>query len=657
MSGEREAALAAALSHLESGRPAEAERLCRAIVVGAGAAKDTLHARALAGLGAALLALGRLDEAIVACETAVAIAPRLAEANFNLGGVYVAANRPADALQRYEQAIAANPDLIEAHFGMGATLGLMRRPREAAEAYEKALAIDADFAEAACELGKTLQALGRLEEAARRFEQALDVDPDYAEARFGQATAYLALERPADSIASCDRVLASDPNHGAAHRARGRALVALQRHVEALENFRRAAQLLPDDARIAHELAGALDATDRHDEAISACERAVALDPNLAAAHGDLGALLVMSGRFTEAEAAYIKAVALEPTRVVHYAALAGLRKMRSDDPILLEMEKLARDVASLSQPDQLSLHFALGKAYAACGEHERSFEHYLKGNALKRESLTYDERQMFGRLERIRYFFTPALMASRTGSGDPARVPVFIVGMPRSGTTLAEQILASHPDAFGAGERIDLQKAAGPTYPECVLAMTHGALTNLGSNYVAGLAPLAPEAARIIDKMPNNFHYLGLIRLALPNARIIHMRRDPVDTCLSCFTTRFKGDNLPFSYDLAELGRYYRAYVKLMAHWRKLLGSDGFLEVDYEALVDDVEGQARRILGHCGLPWNDACLAFYETKREVRTASAIQVRQPIYRSSVGRWRPSASVLKPLLDALAVENG
>jgi tetratricopeptide (TPR) repeat protein len=653
MTAEREAALATALSYLESGRPADAERIYRALVEGA--AKDTPHARALAGLGAALLTQGRLDDAIAACEAAIAIDADLAEANFNLAGAYVAANRLADALACYAKGVAAKPDLVEAYYGMGVVLGLLHRPQEAAAAYENALAIDADFAEAACELGKTLQALGRHEESAQRFKQALDVDPDYAEARFGQAMAYLVLERHADAVTAFDRVLASEPNRVAAHRGRAGALVALQRHVEALENFRRAAQLLPDDARIAHELAGALDAANHHDEAIAACERAVALDPNLAAAHGDLGALLVMSGRFTEAEASYIKAVALEPRRVIHYAALAGLRKMRSDDPILLEMEKLARDVASLSQPDQLSLHFALGKAYAACGEHERSFEHYLKGNALKRESLTYDERQMLGRIERIRYFFTPALMASRMGSGDPSPVPVFIVGMPRSGTTLAEQILASHPQLFGAGERIDLQKAAGQTYPECVLAMTHGALTSFGSNYVAGLAPLAPGAARIIDKMPNNFHYLGLIRLALPNARIIHMRRDPVDTCLSCFTTRFKGDNLPFSYDLAELGRYYRAYEKLMEHWRKLLGSDGFLEVDYEALVDDVEGQARRMVSYCGLTWNDACLTFYKTKREVRTASAVQVRQPIYRTSVGRARPSDAVLKPLLDALTAE--
>ena len=653
MADEREAVLAAALSHQEGGRAAEAERLYRAIV--AGAAKDGLHARALSGLGVALLAQGRLDDAIAACEAAVAVAPDLAAANFNLAGAYVAANRLTDALRHYEQAVAAEPDLVEALYGMGVALGLLRRPQEAVAAYEKALAIDADFAEAACALGTTLQALGRHEESVQRLEQALDVDPDYAEARFGLATACLALGRHADALAAYNTVLALEPSHAAAHRGRAGALIALQRHDEAIESLKRAAQLRPDDARISHELASALDAVARHDEAIAACEQAVALDPNLAAAHADLGALLVVSGRISEAEAAYARAIALEPRKAVYYAAAVGLRKVRRDDPLVLGMEKLARDIAPLSEPDQAVLHLTLGKAYAACGEHELSFGHYLKGGALKRRNLTYNERQTLGLMERIRRVFTPALMASRVGSGDPSPVPVFIVGMPRSGTTLAEQILASHPQLFGAGERKDLQNAVGPAFPGRVPAMTDNALSSLGANYVAGLAALAPGAARITDKMPTNFIFLGLIRLILPNARIIHMRRDPIDTCLSCFTTTFKADNVPYSYDLAELGRFYRAYAALIAHWRNVLGPDGFLEVDYEELVADVEGQARRIIDYCGLAWNDACCAFYETKREVRTASAVQVRQPIYRSSVGRWRPSESALKPLLDALATE--
>ncbi|HUK57672.1 MAG TPA: sulfotransferase [Stellaceae bacterium] len=653
MTAEREAALATAFSYRERGHPAEAERLYRALVAAAGAPKDRLYARALAGLGAAIVAQGGLEEAIAACEAAVGIAPDLAEANFNLAGAYVAANRTEDAVARYQEALAADPALIEAHYGLGVALALLKRPQEAVAAYEKALAIDADFAEAACALGTVLHALGRHEDSLRRFEQALDVDPDYADARLGQAASLRALKRDAEAVTAYDRLLALEPNNAAAHHGRALALFSLQRHDEAVESFTRAAQLRPDNAQIAHELAGALEAATRHDEAIVACERAIAIDPTFAAAHGDLGALLVMSGRIDEAKAAYTKAVTLEPRNAVYHSALAGLGKISRDDPLLLQMETLARDIASLSDLDQVSLHFALGKAYAGCGEHDRSFEHYLKGGALKRQSLAYDERQVLGLMERITQVFSPALIAARSGKGDPSPVPVFIIGMPRSGTTLAEQILASHPQLFGAGERNIMKEAAGSRYPESVPWMTDREFKAVGESYVAKLAALAPGVTRVSDKLPNNFHYVGLIRLALPNARIIHMRRDPIDTCLSCFMTRFKGDNIPYSYDLAELGRFYRAYAALMAHWRAVLGPDGFLDVDYEELVDDVEGQARRIVSYCGLPWNDACLAFYETKREVRTASAVQVRQPIYRTSVGRWRPPDSVLMPLLDKLA----
>jgi hypothetical protein len=236
----------------------------------------------------------------------------------------------------------------------------------------------------------------------------------------------------------------------------------------------------------------------------------------------------------------------------------------------------------------------------------------------------------------------------------------VLIVGMPRSGTTLIEQILASHPQVFAAGELNDLREviaahcdlAAVPApYPECVRELSAEVLRRIGTAYTDRLHRRAPEAARVTDKMPGNFFHLGLVHLAVPNARIILAGRDPVDTCLSCFARTF-GDEQQFSYDLAELGRYYGAYESLMAHWRAVLPPGAMLEVQYEEVVEDLEGQARRIVAHCGLEWDDACLRFHETERPVRTASASQVRQPIYRSAVGRWRPYRQWLRPLLDEL-----
>ena len=260
--------------------------------------------------------------------------------------------------------------------------------------------------------------------------------------------------------------------------------------------------------------------------------------------------------------------------------------------------------------------------------------------------------------LSRICEIFTPELMKEKSGLGDPSSVPVFIIGMPRSGTTLLEQILASHPEVFGAGELVNMAKTvanladvSSSAFPQFMSSIGGEQLHRVGENYVAAVRALAPNAVRITDKMPQNFYFAGLIHLALPNARIIHAQRDPVDTCLSCFSKLFSREHA-YAYDLAELGRYYRAYESLMAHWRELLPEDVMLEVRYEEVTADFENQARRIITHCGLEWDEACLAFHNTQRPIRTASVVQVRQPIYHSSVGRWRTYEHLLEPLISAL-----
>jgi hypothetical protein len=274
---------------------------------------------------------------------------------------------------------------------------------------------------------------------------------------------------------------------------------------------------------------------------------------------------------------------------------------------------------------------------------------------------LVYDEAATIGELQRIAHVFDARRVRRGRRLGNPSYLPVFIVGMPRSGTSLIEQILASHPKLFGAGELADFQNAVAGLrnaeggslpFPELMLDLPRCRLRELGERYLAAVRPLAPGAARITDKMPGNFRFAGLIHLALPNARIIHALRDPIDTCLSCFSIQFTGGGSEYSYDLGELGRCYRAYEELMAHWRNVLPSDVMIDVKYEDLVDDPQREARRMVAHCGLEWDERCLAFVDTARPVRTASYAQVRRPIYRSSVRRWRPEPALLKPLLDGL-----
>ncbi len=323
-------------------------------------------------------------------------------------------------------------------------------------------------------------------------------------------------------------------------------------------------------------------------------------------------------------------------------------------------MQDLLRDIDTLETRQQIELHFALGKACEDLGRHAEAFAHWRDGNAIKRRVLDYSESGMLAWLARIRDVFTPELMRAKAELGDPSELPVFIVGMPRSGTTLLEQILSGHPDFFGAGELHNFGRAVtglapgALAFPEAVWSWDADALMRLGARYDAELRALAPRARRASDKLPANFQFCGLIHLALPHARIIHVRRDPVDTCLSCFSKLFTGDNLPYAYDLeAELGRYYRAYAEPHGATGVRCSPAGvMLEVAYEDMVGDLEGQARKAVAHCGLDWDPRCLAFHDLDRPVRTASAAQVRQPLYGGSVARGRNYDGMLQPLLEAL-----
>lgn len=316
-------------------------------------------------------------------------------------------------------------------------------------------------------------------------------------------------------------------------------------------------------------------------------------------------------------------------------------------------MEALGRTAAHLSVEDRIELHFALAKAYEDLGKLESSLGQLLDGNAL------YDKSETLGLLNQALSVFTSEFIRSRSNAGNPSPLPVFIIGMPRSGSTLVERILASHPEVFGAGElryfrsAVDIQlDLKGLALYSPMLSMTDEDFSQLGTRYLAEIKRLAPTAARATDKMTANFILAAFIHLALPNATIIHTIRDPIDTCISCFSKLFSEGELSYTYDLTELGRYYRHYKALMAHWHCVLPPGRILDVCYEDVLVDLEGQARRIIAHCGLNWDPTCLAFHRTERPVRTISATQVRQPIYHSSVGRWRNYEQYLAPLLNEL-----
>lgn len=613
-------------------------------------------------LGNVLQDLGRLAEAAAQYERALALRPDYAQAHNNLGLALQRQGMFADAVAHYQRALALDPDYPQVHANLGTTLLAQGKLHEAIVHYERALVLGPNYAEAHNNLGLALHRQGKFADAVAQYRRALALNPDYAAVHSNLGNALLAENKPQEAIAHYERAIALEPDYAEAHNNLGLVLEQQGKLDAAIAHYERALGRNPDYPQAHNNLGNALQAQGRFSEAVAHYERALVLKPDYAQAYNNLGIVLQNLGNLAHAQRAYEKAIDLAPETVRYYRPLLDVRRVAADDRYLAAMEKLAQDMASFSSHDQQELHFALGKAYADLEQHERSFRHLLAGNALKRRDIAYDEQAILGFFDRVRAVFTQAQMQSLQGQGDPSAVPVFIVGMPRSGTTLVEQILASHPAVFGAGELQDFMHVvdslnapndASLCFPEVVSSLSGDTLRQLGARYLAGITPQAPDAARITDKMPGNFAYVGLLHLTLPNARIIHMRRDPIDTCLSCFSVLFAAGQ-PQCYDLAELGRYYRAYATLMDHWRHVLPTRAMLDVQYEDLVADMEQQARRIIAFCGLEWDDACMAFHATQRAVRTSSAAQVRQPIYRTSVGRWRPYGDLLLPLIEALGL---
>jgi tetratricopeptide (TPR) repeat protein len=509
------------------------------------------------------------------------------------------------------------------------------------------------------DLGNVFKALGRIDDAVAQYRRALDLEPDYVEAHNNLGIILNEQGRIHDAVVHYERALVLKPDCVEAHNNLGVALVAQGRIVDAQAHYEYALVLKPDYADAHNNLGIILNEQGRIDDAAAHYERALFLKPDNAYAHNNLGNIFKARGEFEDATAHYGRAIAIRPDYAEAHFNRAGIKSFHRDDADLDALEALAnRD--DLSANNQLYIHFALAKALEDRGDYVRAFEHLRKGNTLKRQQINYDEMavlKMFGRISTV---FDSRIFDHFQGEGDPSSTPVFVLGMPRSGSTLIEQILGSHPQIHGAGELTALDTAASSAfnacdhplrYPECVPALDSVSLRQLGQAYLARLPALADGKVRIIDKMPGNFLSIGLIRLILPNARIIHTTRHPIDTCVSCYSQLFTS-GLHFSYDLVELARYYRRYSELMTHWRCVLSPGTILDVSYEEVVDDLEGQARRLIDYCGLPWDDRCISFHRTRRTVKTASAVQVRKPLFRSSLQRWRRYEAGLAPLLHEL-----
>jgi tetratricopeptide (TPR) repeat protein len=637
------------------GDTTEAERLMRAALRGS-PNEPAFHNN----LGNLLRGKGTLAEAETCYRAAIALKADYPEAHYNLGIVLKDQGRAEDALAAFRRAVAVRPAYAEALTQCGAVLKNLGRAEDALAVLTDAVAANPQAMEARYYLGGVLAAVGRIEEAIPHLIEAAALRPDSALALAALTDALKKSERFGDAIGVCGMwiTLAADDAKPLAVMAdlllqSGDAAAALGFMQRAMEKEANDPGFLLHQARILTELS-------RVDEAVAVLRRTADLAPGDARVKTHLSDALKIQGRIEEAADQLRAALACDPTNPEAYLALSDTKRFTAGDPLIAQMEAVLAQPCAAGGTPRPELNFALGKAYDDIGASALAFAQWTEGNALRRQASRYDEAANLAHFERVIEAFTPERMAALRGSGCAAELPIFIIGMPRSGSTLCEQILASHSQVSGGGElphlarSIDLHAGERPQlgpFPLRFHAWTGGDLAAVAERYLARLVPYAQGRPHVTDKMLTNFLLLGFIHLALPRAKVIHVRRDPADNCLSCFSKDF-GSRMPQSNALGSIGRYYRAYHALMAHWRLVLPEGAFLDVDYEELVADTEGQTRRMLDYCGLGFEPECLAFHRTQRPVRTASVSQVRQPIYARAVQRWRAYEAHLGPLFEAL-----
>lgn len=673
------------------GQFAQAERVCRQIIAARPANGDAHNI-----LGVSLAALGQTEEAIAVLRRAIKINPRAASYHANLGEILRLADQLdeaasaideairldpdnaqalnnrgiiqyerkqfAEAVQSYQRALILQPSMAEAHNNLGNALRLLGDVDGALQAYQEALTQREIYPEAYNNLGTLLQLDGKLEEAEHALRKAIQQNPRYVEAHNNLAEFLSAQQQDVEALRVLGETLKFAPTNIQTLLITAR--IQLRRNnLEAAEQaVRLALQQEEENADALTILGQVLHETDRYDEAIAVLDRALKAAPESPEALNFYGVALKSVGRLDEARDHILKALKLNDSMYGAYANLNDLIDFSQGvgDELFNRMQAIFEAVPDASAEPFLALHFAYAKALDDRGQHEQALEHYITGGRMKRAQLDYKEADTHAFFDAIRAAFPKEIFENRKYGGLKDDRPVFIVGMPRSGSTLVEQILSSHPDIFGAGEVKYLSQGLGqlrdrfpslPKYPDMIQKITPAQLDIVAHKYQQALSVGAADAKRITDKLLTNYFFLGLINLLFPKAKVIHTRRDPVDTCLSGFTKLFK-DDMPHSYDLAELGRYYQKYCELMDHWEAVLPGGFMTTVVYEDVVADTEKEARRLIEFLGLPWNKKCVDFHKSDRPVKTASVAQVRRPIYKSSVQRWKKYGAGLQPLVDAV-----
>jgi tetratricopeptide (TPR) repeat protein len=624
---------------------------------------DPKHTGAMNNLGVALMENGKTIEARDVLVEAVRLDPRLAAAHNNLGNAFRLLGERDNAIAAFQRAVEAEPAYGEAHSNLGQLLLERLDIESALDHCRRAVALLPNLAHAQNNLGNALREAGYLEEAKRSYAQALRLDGRNAMILGNIAQALQEEGRIDEALGWYNKALQADPSSARTYTNLASCLAEQERTVEARTAYEEALRLDSNWPDANAGLSGILRDEGEYEQAIVYCRKAIAAKPEFAAAYNGIAQAYTELGRLAEAEQAARDAIRCDPQNSGSYASLAALLRRRLPDEDLTEMRRLVRTVVRKSR--LLPLHFGLAQAFDARGEFAEAAQHAAQGNAMQLERWTrqgknYNPEEHRTFVEQICETFTPEFFQRSRGFGVDSQMPIFIVGMPRSGTTLIEQILASHSEVHAAGELSfagecfeSLPKICGLSAPplQCVSQIDDRAAEAAARNYLARLPRLAAGKTRITDKMPDNYLHVGFLHVLFPRARIIHCRRDLRDIAVSCWITNFRSIRWASKED--HIATRMREYLCVIEHWRRVL-PNRMLEVQYEDLVEQPEAAVRRMLEWLGLDWEDAGLNFHENPRPVRTASVVQVREPVYRRSVGRWAGYVVFVRDLLDRLPV---
>jgi tetratricopeptide (TPR) repeat protein len=562
---------------------------------------------------------------------------------------------PRRGIELINRVIGQHPSHVDAHIQLAKLLRQDGKDEEAIAALETAIELRPKSAAAYNDLGLVYLDNNKAGEAAECFERAAELDPKMAIAHFNRALVFEAQGLRAKAIAALRDVVAADPQFAEAYAKLGNLLLQSNDHAAAFDMFRQAVKARPESAIAWMCQAKILTEEGKTAAAEEAVRKAIELQPHNSDAHVLLGSILMELGRFDDAACAADLAIAINRQQLSGYHQLVSARKMTERDrPLVAQIEWLLKE-GELHQDGRIDLGFALGKAYDDYGEYEKAIGYFDEANSLKHQQTSPDTAVYANFGSRVDWQianFNADYFARNADIGSDCDVPVLIIGMPRSGTTLVEQILSSHQDVGAGGElafwrdhmpgfRMDRSRRVDRAWAE-----------STAREYKSLLTELCPGARKVTDKMPQNFNFVALARAVFPRARFIHCMRHPIDTCLSIYFQNFSR-HVDFAYDRTDLLAFYRQYQRLMAHWRSVVPSDRLFEVQYEELVADPEPLTRKLIDFCGLDWDNACLHHDRNTRPVRTASLWQARQPLYRTSIARWqnyRPWLGALEEFLS-------